>query len=348
MAGIGDLIITARRAASLTQEELATRLGITQAALSRYENDLREPDAEMLARLSRALGLSTDFLSHDFRLRGALAADAHMRRQKTTKVSEWKTAEARLNLYRMRSSYLLSRITIHPENRVPTFDPEDTSPTDAARLLRAQWKMPVGAVKNLTRWIESAGVVVIEEDFGTRRIDGLSQWAADYPVIMINSGLPPDRKRLTLAHELGHLVLHTEFVDDDIEDQANEFAAELLMPEHVIAPDLVNLTPAKLLALKAVWGVSMQAIFERAYRMGKVSKDDRGKFYRTMNSRGWRRAEPGDDRVPVETPELARSLGEALLNRGGMSRDEVARLTGRSTADGEGVFLPADRRLRSI
>ncbi|MCQ3814749.1 MAG: helix-turn-helix domain-containing protein [Acidimicrobiia bacterium] len=36
-------IATARRAKGLTQSELADHLGITQAALSRYENDLRQP-----------------------------------------------------------------------------------------------------------------------------------------------------------------------------------------------------------------------------------------------------------------------------------------------------------------
>ena len=55
MTRIGDVILTARRAAGLTQEELAARLGITQAALSRYENDLREPDDEAIAKISEDL-----------------------------------------------------------------------------------------------------------------------------------------------------------------------------------------------------------------------------------------------------------------------------------------------------
>jgi Zn-dependent peptidase ImmA (M78 family) len=37
--------------------------------------------------------------------------------------------------------------------------------------------MPIGPVRNLIRWVESAGVIVFEEDFGTPRIDGMSQWA---------------------------------------------------------------------------------------------------------------------------------------------------------------------------
>ncbi|EUA24046.1 hypothetical protein I552_10249 [Mycobacterium xenopi 3993] len=74
---------------------------------------------------------------------------------------------------------------------------------------RALWRMPMGPVVNLTRWMEAAGCLVFEEDFGTQRIDGLSQWVDDHPIILINANAAPDRKRLTKAHELGHLVLHS-------------------------------------------------------------------------------------------------------------------------------------------
>lgn len=348
MTRIGDVILTARRAAGLTQEELATRLGITQAALSRYENDLREPDDEAVAKISEALDVSPEFLTHAFQLAGAIAADAHMRRQKTTKVSDWKAAEAKLNLYRMRSAFLMRRVPINPTNHIPTFDPDDITPADAAKMVRAQWRMPIGPVRNLTRWIESAGVIVIEEHLGTKRIDGLSQWASDYPVLLLNADLTNDRKRWTLAHELGHLVLHSNYVDPDMEAQADAFAAEFLMPRHVIEPDLRDLTPSRLIALKKQWGVSMAALFEHAYRLGKATATDRQRFYRNMNARGWRRNEPAADAIADETPELARTIGQTLLSTAGLTRDEVARLTGRRAATGEVVFLPPETRLRAL
>lgn len=331
----------------MTQEELCERLGITQAALSRYENDLREPDAETLARIGEALGLSTAFLTHDFRLRGALAADAHMRRQKTTKASDWKRAEARLNMLRAHTSYVLERVPLRPDNHLPTFDPIDTTPEDAARLVRAQWKMPVGPVRNLTRWVESAGVIIVDEDLGTRRMDGLSQWAADHPVVLLNSALPPDRARLTLAHELGHLVLHAAHVDVDMESQASAFAAEFLMPEHVIKPALRSLSLGRLLDLKSEWGVSMQALVERAYRLGRLSPDERTQFYKAMNARGWKTREPGSERIPVEQPELAASIGSALRSKGLSPRD-VASVFGFGGELKEDWLLPRTRHLRAL
>ncbi|WJH25428.1 helix-turn-helix domain-containing protein [Pseudarthrobacter defluvii] len=347
MNGIGDVILAARQAAGITQQELREALGVTQAALSRYENNLRTPDDETLAKLGEALRLSPDFLNHSFRLQGAIAADAHMRRQKSTKASDWKRMEARLNLLRMQSSYLFERLPMQAENHVPTFDPDSVTPAEAAGQVRAQWRLPIGPVRNLVRWIEAAGVLVIEEDFGTRRMDGLSQWASEYPVILLNASLPTDRKRLTLAHELGHLVLHSNYADLDMEEQANQFAAEFLMPERAIYPSLGALTLGKLVDLKQEWGVSMQALFERAYRLGRATGDDRLKFYKAMNARGWKANEPGSDELPPEEASLAASIGSNLQSNG-FTSDEIASLVGQASGRDIHPFVPVRRGLRAV
>lgn len=344
--GMGDTLLVLRRAAGLTQEQLAERVGITQAALSRYENDLRDVDLDAAERLAPALGVSTSFLLHEFQMEGAIAGDAHMRRQKTARPADWKHFESRLNAHRMHSSFLLHRVPMHPKNHVIQIDPEENSPAEAAAMLRAAWRMPIGPVRNLVRWIESAGIIVLEEDFGTARIDGLSQWAGDHAVVMVNSSRPIDRRRLTLAHELGHLVLHSQYVGTDVEEQANEFAAAFLMPEAAIGPDLRNLTLGKLIDLKAVWGVSMQALYERAFQLGKVTAPDRTAFYKQLSKRGWRTREPGSDLLPEESPQLARSIGDGLRELG-LSDAEVQRLVGVS---GEAItpFVSARPRLRAV
>ncbi|WP_324190204.1 helix-turn-helix domain-containing protein [Nocardia cyriacigeorgica] len=343
------MVLTARRAVGMTQEQLAETLGVTQTALSRYENNLRVPEPEMISQLAAALGITVEFLTHRFQMQGAIAADAHMRRQRSAKVSDWRSAEARLNMYRMRSTFLLDRIGVTPQNQVPVADPDDTSPAEAARLVRAQWRMPIGPVRNLTRWIESAGILVIEEDFGTHRIDGMSQWASKYPVIAVNVRHTPDRRRITLAHELGHLVLHSNYASRTMEQQADEFAAELLMPEHVIKRDLTAkpLKTARLVDLKAVWGVSMQALYERAFGLGIVKPDERQRFYRYLNAQGWKTNEPYPDLVVEERPELATSIVEAMHTRG-LDRTEIASLTGLAGAADSDPFIPASRGLRMV
>ena len=149
MSDLGEVLTTARRASGLTQEELAEKAGVTQAALSRYENGLREPDDQTLELLARALGVTPRFVKHPGRVRGAVAVDAHMRRRATAPATAWKRLEARLNMLRMHASMLAEEIQIRSNNRVPTFDPIDTTPAAAARMVRMQWNMPIGPVRNL-------------------------------------------------------------------------------------------------------------------------------------------------------------------------------------------------------
>lgn len=62
MSSIGDRILDLRKELNLSQKELAENVGITEASLSRYENNLREPRAEIIIRLADALNCSTDYL----------------------------------------------------------------------------------------------------------------------------------------------------------------------------------------------------------------------------------------------------------------------------------------------
>lgn len=347
MNTIGEVLEILRRAQGLTQEELCTRAGVTQAALSRYENDQRMPDEETIGRLARELGVTRRFLMRNHSVRGALAVDVHMRRQKTTKASAWRKLEARLNKHRLHASMLFEEVSLRAEQSVPTFDPVDTAAAQAALMVRAQWRMPIGPVRNLSRWLEAAGCVIFEEDFGTRRIDGLSQWVGDHPVLLVNSAAPTDRKRLTLAHELGHLVLHNGVAVDDPEREANEFAAELLMPAHVIRAELRGITLGKLHDLKQVWGTSMQSLFERAFVLGLVTKDDRVKFYKAMNARGWKVTEPGSDRLPPERAEMVDAIADALRAKG-LSIEDVAEATGFDVEAKDNPFLGVKRHLQVV
>lgn len=79
-------------------------------------------------------------------------------------------------------------------------------------------------------------------------IDGVSiniKVPGKTPTIIVNTSLPPKRQLFTLAHELGHIIIpwHLGTIVDDIysqsykdyqysllEQEANRFAAELLMP----------------------------------------------------------------------------------------------------------------------
>ncbi|MFF0397271.1 helix-turn-helix domain-containing protein [Streptomyces sp. NPDC005248] len=347
MSTLGEAITTARRALGATQEELAAAAGVTQAALSRYERDMRDPEGDVLPRLAAALGVTESFLKGAGSVRGAMAVDAHMRRRATAKATTWRQLEARLNMYRMHVRYLMEEVSLRAEQRIPTFDPVDTDPADAARMVRMQWRMPIGPIRSVTPWVEAAGCVVVAEDFGTSRVDGLSQWVDDHPVILINQAAPVDRLRLTIGHELGHLCLHSSEVTLTMEEDATRFAAEFLMPEEVIRPQLRNLTLGRLHDLKREWGTSMQALIERARELNVISPEKRTALYKSLSNKGWRTKEPLSDELTPEVPQLAQTIGVAMANKG-LTREEIASIAGFSGPATNKIFAVQERRLRAI
>ena len=62
MKTIGERIIFLREKQKMSQKELATRLQITAASLSRYENNIHEPKSDILIRLAQILDTNTDFI----------------------------------------------------------------------------------------------------------------------------------------------------------------------------------------------------------------------------------------------------------------------------------------------
>ena len=57
----------ARKAAGLTQKEVAIKLNVTAATYSRYENGLIQPDPKTLLKIANLFNVSIDFLlGYDF------------------------------------------------------------------------------------------------------------------------------------------------------------------------------------------------------------------------------------------------------------------------------------------
>lgn len=122
------------------------------------------------------------------------------------------------------------------------------------------------------------GVLVIEE--AVEDCDGALVVEGDAAGILINSAVEPEgRRRFTLAHEVGHLILHEDRfryrVDrlrdienqatDDMDQEASYFAAALMMPLSLISPQYTRAEPSLELAdeLADQCGVSTQAAARR-------------------------------------------------------------------------------------
>jgi Zn-dependent peptidase ImmA (M78 family) len=186
------------------------------------------------------------------------------------------------------------------------------SPQECAKQLRKLWKVKKGLIEDLSGLLEDHGVFLLSHEFGTDRADGRVTVALDhYPIIVTNRALLGDRQRFTLAYHLGYLVMHlntSPSFDRDLSHEANLFAAEFLMPENDIKPDLEELTFAKLPILKKKWKISMVSLLYRADDLGLVTPNQKRYILQQFNEQNLRKREPKDLDVSVEHYKLVRDL----------------------------------------
>lgn len=183
-----------------------------------------------------------------------------------------------------------------------------SSPSDIERAAASTRKAlelhERGPVRNLVRSVERAGAIVVglPVEIGTsgpvRNHHGVSAWPHfdDRPVIGFSTLDPGDRQRHTVAHEIGHLVMHdSTHSGKEIESEASEFAAALLMPydDAVEAFQAVPTITLQYLAhLKKGWGVSIAALIMRAKQVGAISDERVRSLFKQLGARGWRTNEP--------------------------------------------------------
>lgn len=320
------MLTLARDARGLSQAALAELADISQGYLSKAENGLLEASAEMVERLAKTLRFPREFFYLTDTFAGA-GIGCHYRRRQSATVGTLRELQARMNVARIRFERLLQGVEIETPYEFARMDIDayDESAEDIAALMRGMWKIPYGPIDNLTATIEAAGGLLVKEPFGTDKVDEMSQWLKGHrPFFFLNADTPGDRYRWSLAHGLGHVIMHTiPGTEREMEDQANRFAGEFLAPAADIGPELENLTMPKLAQLKMRWKMSMQAIVMRAYHLGIITERQRRSFFTRLGQAGYRKVEPYP--LPPEEPTMLDRLIDFHRTKHGYTQDQVAR-----------------------
>lgn len=301
------MLLIARESRKLSQTALAKVAGVTQAAISHYESGQHTPSDEIVTRLAGCLAYPPSLLYQTVRFQQLPLT--FFRKKAKVGVTQVNAIRARVNLYRMRIEVLLrAGEPIDPRIALADLAKDALSPAKAAQRLRVYWNVPPGPIANLTEVIERAGVLVVPFDFGTASVDGLSIWEPNDtlpPMIFANPSVSPDRWRMTLAHELGHIVCHHHLnlpsEDKAMEQEAFDFAQEFLMPAKEIWGHLGFLSLVNLAALKRHWRVSMRALLKRAEALNRISDRHARRLWMQLSRDG--------TTEPVEiAPEAATAL----------------------------------------
>jgi Zn-dependent peptidase ImmA (M78 family)/transcriptional regulator with XRE-family HTH domain len=301
-----DLLRMARQARGLSQEELREGSGVSQATISKLESGNAEPTEGVLDRLAQALHYPPSLFAQTDRMVG-LPLSVHPIYRKRASVGQRALAqlEADMNLRLLHIRRLLRSLDFRAELPLPQMDIDDyEGPEQIADFVRRTWMIPSGPVRNLTEVAERAGCVVVACDFDGRAVDGVTQRVPGLPpCIFLNRNMPADRQRFTLAHEIGHIVMHRT-PTPEMEQEANAFAAALLMPERDVRPSLIGgLTLARLGALKLEWRVAMAALAVRAKQVGAVNDYQYRQLWARTLAR-YRTKEPAQFDFAPEVPSI--------------------------------------------
>lgn len=309
------MVELAREARELTQTKLASLLNVSQGMVSKIEQGLNSVDDDILRKLSRVLRYPESFFLQDHRI--YVPGIGFDRNRKSLGVKKRNSIDAKINIQRMHVQNLLSAVELVSEN-IPRIDyldgnlsPEE--PEIVANAVRQYYKLPRGPIENLTKVLEDSGIFVIETDFDTDKQFGMTVQAPEVPaIIFLNKNLSPDRMRFTLAHELGHIIMH-EMPSPESESQADRFASELLLPSDEIKKDLLNhginrMYLQNLKDLKYKWGVSFQTLVKKALDLGIISAKQRQYFYVQMSRNGYSRNNEPDCGLEKEKPTLFNNL----------------------------------------
>jgi Zn-dependent peptidase ImmA (M78 family) len=296
-----------RNARGLTQAELAAQLDLPTSAFSRVLSGHLSIDHANAQRLAAALECSLELLSRpmsdSLHTRPWLRAYADAPK----KTVEQYVADTLLAL----ESFDDLRLKKLPE-RLPTFagDLNDDNEIDefATEVREAADVAPVQAVPNVTRAAERLGCLVLPMNNELGKHLGMSLFVNGTPVIRVSrptgsGGIPGDRQRFTLAHELGHVTLHASCPPPETADhakafekQAHRFAGAFLLPGDSFLSDLDEVggrvTLSTLSKLKERWGAAIKAMVVRLQQLHRIDMDQARSLYKQISARGWNKNEP--------------------------------------------------------
>jgi Zn-dependent peptidase ImmA (M78 family)/DNA-binding XRE family transcriptional regulator len=318
----GNMLKIARKSKGFSQDEICERVGITQGAFSKIEKGLLAPSTEVVSALSIELGVLKEFFFQDGRVFQPVTP--YNRSRASLQVKTKDRLEAVANLYRIHLAKLMDEIEL--SYNITRIDLLNQSAAEAAELTRRNLRVPRGPIDNLTNLMEDNGLFAIFFDFETKALDGFTIQTSDIiPIVFINNQFPGDRIRFTLAHELGHIVMHNHLDgESNVEQEANDFASEFLMPRADIIRELADLSLEKLANLKLKWKVSMGALIQRAKALKTITENQARYLWMQMSSRGFRTKEPVD--IPTEKSTLLKELIATYFNDLGYSRRDLSSL----------------------
>lgn len=311
---IGERIQRARKAQGVSLRALGEALGLSHAAIKKYEDNEVVPSSDILLKLAQALHVKTEyfFRPEHFTLNNIqYRAHANMPKQHREEITAriLNQIERRVELENLFPSSPIQSLILNLK-KINTYDEIEL----AANQIRKQWNLGLEPLANLIDIFEEHGIKIFEIDnCQYPKFEGLSAYINDMPVIVIGNGWSGEHQRFTLAHELGHLVFNG-LLNSVLEEEkvCDHFAGAFLLPKEALITALGehrnSIEPRELNILKETFGISMANILNRIENVGIISKNLFLQLRSDFNSKGWLKKEPG-----IEYPREKTHIFEQMI-----------------------------------
>lgn len=344
---VPERLTEAREARGLTKSELAMSLDVSHQMITKYEKGYSEPSAQVLNSMSEVLNMPFSHFIKEFKTSKSVV---FFRSQAAARVRSKKINSNRINWLQRVQQYF-EMILDFPKVNLPIANLEtqfrETPLEEIEQLtteLRSLWNIGLGPIPNLVLLLERNGIIISGSTFSDLTIDACSTWEENsrpYVFLSYDKGSAV-RSRFDLAHELGHLLLHSNIKQSEfnkksnykrIEKEANHFASAFLLPEESFEDELKINSLGHYITLKEKWKVSIAAILYRAEYLGLLSDYQVLHTRKVLAKKNMRTKEPLDDNIAYEKPNALKQAIELILDHGVKSKSGIVNEIGLSRED---------------
>jgi Zn-dependent peptidase ImmA (M78 family)/transcriptional regulator with XRE-family HTH domain len=330
---IGERLVEAREAREImTQSALAGLLGVSNRAISQYENNKISPRPEIVTELANLLKVKESFFFMPllqkepnpifWRSRHVTVKDSRTLARRKFDWSKWL-----IDVYL--KTYLDTPELNFPSRKETNVSDNPKCLTDnqieqITLIVREFWGLGLLPIDNMCALLENNGVLLTYCILNSEKLDAFSnqsEYDGSFHIRLSTDKGSAVRSRFDAAHELGHLILHSHlpasYFNDKthnlIESQANRFASAFLLPAESFKKDIWMPSIEAFRALKCQWKVSVGAMIKRCDDIGLFG-DDESKVQRMWlkYKRDWRAIEQDD--IAFEQPQLMKRCIDTLLD----------------------------------
>jgi Zn-dependent peptidase ImmA (M78 family)/DNA-binding XRE family transcriptional regulator len=323
---ISQKIKNARLINAMSQQDLADLVGISKQMISKYEKGESIPSSPSLIKLAKSLKVKVDYFFSSNKIE---LGTVNFRKKSSFSLKKQNALKELIKL-KLESYIEIEEILQIDYSFTNPLKPRFVKKIDEIEKLvlelRNDWEIGLDPIHNIIQLLEDKEIKVVEIDEEENLFDGLATIVNDkFPVIVVNKNFNVERKRFTLLHELGHLLLNLPDCDIKSEENyCNKFASEFLFPKKLVFKefglkrDSISLT--ELIEVQKKYGISIPAIIYRLVDAGIFSEGRLTDFYKKINSNPNLKIQVYKERF--ETPEnsnrfeqlVYRSLSQELVS----------------------------------